>query len=106
MKKKLRELPPYIAALVVNFYLLPLLMRDTGGAMFVMLCLMPLAALITGVICGVRRGFCPLLPAAAAVLFFPTLFLYYNLTAWVYAPVYAVIVLAGNGLGRAFYGRR
>ena len=38
---------------------------------------------------------------AALVLFLPTLPLYYNYTAWVYAPAYAVIVL----LGMAEHGR-
>ena len=103
MKSKLLSLLPYVLALCMDFYLLPLLMRDTGGAMFLMLCVMPLAAFLVGVACGVRRGFRLALPAAALVLFLPALPLYYNYTAWVYAPVYALIVLAGNGLGRVLY---
>ena len=106
MKSKLLSLLPYVLALCVDFYLLPLLMRDTGGAMFLMLCVMPLAAFLVGVACGVRRGFRLALPAAALVLFLPALPLYYNYTAWVYAPAYAVIVLLGMALGRVFYGKR
>ncbi len=106
MKRKLTGLLPYIAVLGLDFYLLPLLMRDTGGAMFVMLCLMPLGAFITAVIYGARRGFSLLLPAAALALFVPAVFIYYNSSAWVYALAYAVIVLAGNGLGRVFFGKR
>ena len=105
MRSKLLPLLPYVLALCVDFYLLPLLMRDTGAAMFLMLCVMPLAPVLTGVVCGVRRGFRLLLPAAALVLFLPTLPLYYNYTAWVYAPAYAVIVLLGMALGRAFCGK-
>ena len=52
------------------------------------------------------RGIRPLLPAAALVLFLPTVPLYYNFTAWVYGPVYGVVVLLGCCLGRVFYGRR
>ena len=44
MRSKLLPLLPYVLALCVDFYLLPLLMRDTGAAMFLMLCVMPLAA--------------------------------------------------------------
>lgn len=106
MKKKLLTMLPYLAALAVDFYLLPILARDTGSAMFLMLCVMPLAAFLVGVVRGVREGFDILLPAAALILFMPTIFLHYNATAWVYAPVYALVVLAGNGLGRAFYKKR
>ena len=69
MKQKAAALLPYGIALGIIFYLLPLLMRDTGSAIFLMLCVMPLAALVTGVVCGLRRGFQPLLPVLALLLF-------------------------------------
>ena len=96
MKKRLIALAPYFIALGLNFYLLPLLMRDTGTAMVLMLC----------VDCGVRRGFTPLLPLGAAVLFLPTVFIHYNATAWVYSAAYGIVVLAGVGLGGLFYRKR
>ena len=89
-----------------DFYLLPLLIRGTGAAMLLMLCAMPLIAFVSAVVYGLLRGFSLLLPAAALVLFIPTIFIHYNSSAWVYAPVYAVIVLAGVGLGRIFYGKK
>lgn len=106
MKRKLQALLPYAAALAADFYLLPLLAKDTGGAMVLMLCVMPVIALITGILYGVRRGFSPLPAAAALVLFVPAIPLYYNATAWVYAPAYGVIALLGTLLGRTFYGKR
>lgn len=106
MREKLTALVPYAAVLAADFYLLPFLARDTGSAMLLMLCVMPLAAFVTALVYGMRRGFSPLLPAAAFILFLPTVFLYYNASAWVYTVVYAVVVLAGNGVGRLFYGRR
>ncbi len=106
MKKRLAPLTPYLAALAIDFYLLPFLARDTGTAMLLMLCVMPLIALVTGVLYGTRRGFGLLLPIAALVLFVPTIFIHYNASAWVYAPVYAALVLAGTGIGRIFPGRR
>ena len=106
MKQRFTALLPYLLVLGVDFYLLPLLMKDTGAAMVLMLCVMPLIAFFTGLICGVRKGFRPLLSLAALILFAPTIFIHYNATAWPYAVVYAVIVLAGNGLGRMFYGKR
>lgn len=106
MKKKWITLLPYLAALAVNFYLLPFLMRNTGLAMLMMLAVMPLAAFLTGAVYGILNGFSILLPAAALVLFLPTLFIHYNASAWVYAVFYMAIVLAGTGVGRAFYRKR
>lgn len=106
MKDRLIPLAPYAAVLAADFYLLPLLMRNTGAAILLMLCVMPLAAFVTALACGMRRGFSPLLSAAAFVLFLPTVFLYYNAAAWIYAIAYAAVVLAGTGAGRIFYGRR
>lgn len=106
MKKRFIPLIPYAIVLAVNFYLLPCLIRDTGMAMVMMLCVIPLITFVCGVICGVRQGFALFLPLLTMVLFFPTVFIYYNITAWVYIPVYGIITLAGNGFGRIFYKKR
>lgn len=106
MKRRLLPLFPYLALLAADFYLMPLLMKDTGAALVLMLCVMPLAAFFIGLCHGLRRGFDPWLAGAALMLFAPTVLLYYNATAWPYAPVYAALVLAGDGLGRLFYGRK
>ena len=106
MKKLLLPLLPCLAVLTALFYLLPLLMRDTGSAMFLMLCVTPLAAFLTGLVYGLRRGFSILLPLAALLLFLPTVFLFYNSSAWVYAPACALIALAGNGAGKLLHGKR
>lgn len=106
MREKAAVLVPYVVLLGINFYLLPFLIRDTGMAMFLMLCVMPLIAFSVSVVYGVRNGFGILFPIAALVLFIPTIFIHYNATAWVYAPVYAGIVLAGVGLGSLFYRKR
>lgn len=102
MKKHLATLAPYVIALGIDFYLLPLLISNTGTAMLLTLCVMPCAALCCGVIYGVRSGFGVTLSAAALVLFIPAVFIYYNSSAWIYAPVYAAAVLAGTGIGQAF----
>ena len=103
MQKKLTALLPYVVILGLDFYLLPLLAGDTGPAMLLMLCVMPLAALISALVCGMRTGFGLILPAAALLLFIPTIFIYYNSSAWIYAPVYAAVVLIGTGIGGAFH---
>ncbi len=103
MKKNLAVLAPYIIALGTDFYLLPLLMKDTGTAMVMMLCIMPCIALGSGVIYGVCNGFSIAPSVAAFLLFLPTVFIFYNPSAWIYALVYAAVVLAGTGAGQVFH---
>lgn len=106
MKIKLQNMLPYLLFLTIDFYLLPFLGQNTGVAMLIMLCVMPLLAFVAAVIYGVRRGFCLLFPLLAGLLFVPTIFIYYNSSAWVYVLFYALVVLAGNGVGRLFYMKR
>lgn len=96
----------YAIPLAADFYLLPLLIQDTGSAMLPLLVVMPLLTLITGLVYGLRHGFSFLPALLAGVLFLPSLFLYYNASAWVYAPLYALITLLGVGLGRLFHQKR
>lgn len=106
MKGKWISLVPYIIVLAVDFYLLPCLINDTGIAMLMILCVMPLIAFICSVIYGIRQGFGGLLPIVAAILFAPTIFIYYNESAWIYVIIYGFVTLIGNGVGRIFYKKR
>lgn len=103
MKKKILALIPYVAALIMIFYLLPLVVKNTGFAMLMMLIITPLLTFMCTVIYGVRQGFDFILPIITIVLFAPTIFIFYNLSAWIYIVVYAVIAFIGNGIGRIFY---
>ena len=106
MKAKLLNMLPYLIVLVVDFYLLPVAAQNTGAAMLLMLCVMPLVALVIGVAYGLRRGFSIWLAVIALLLFIPTIFIYYNASAWVYPLFYALLVLVGNLIGRLFYMQR
>lgn len=106
MKKRLLALIPYVIALAINFYVLPFLIQDTGSGMFVMLIVIPVLTFICAVIYGVRQGFDLLLPIIATILFAPTIFIFYNSSAWIYIIAYAIIALVGNGIGRIFYKKR
>ena len=83
----------------VAFYLLPLLIRDTGSGMFVLLLLIPVLCVGGGFVCGFLSGFQWVYPLLTAVLFLPAVLLYFNDSALVYAAVYGVIALVGDGLG-------
>lgn len=106
MKKKLLALIPFAVALVINFYALPLLIRDTGTAIFILIMLIPLITFICALIYGVRHGFNLIFPIIVAILFAPTIFIFYNDSAWVYIIAYAIVALVGNGIGRIFYRKR
>lgn len=103
MKRKLLRLIPYILCLAVAFYALPPLSGDKSVVIAVLVLAAPLLACLCAVVYGIREGFDGLLPLAAALLFTPTIFLYYNASAWVYIPIYTAVVLLGNGIGRVFH---
>lgn len=106
MKKSQIALLIYIAVLGCNFYLLPHCIQDTGSGMFMMLCVMPLLSICSAILYSVRHGFSLLLPIVAMLLFSPTIFIYYNATAWVYIIFYGIITLGGSGIGQIFYQKR
>jgi len=106
MKKKLLALMPYAAVLAVVYYVLPLLMKNTGITILIVLIVMPLLTLLCGVIYGTGQGFDLWLPLISGILFAPSIFIYYNATAWIYIVVYVGVALVGNGIGRIFYKKR
>jgi len=104
--KKHNDLLIFTAVVAAVFYLLPLLSRNTGLAMLNLLCVTPLSVLSASLLYGVRKGFSLLLPLIVFLLFLPALFLFYNGSAFLYAPIFAALSLVGNTVGRAFYGKR
>ena len=101
MKNNMRMLP-YLLINAVAFYLIPILIKDTGSAMFVLLIGIPWICLITAVVFGVRNSFNWIYPIAVALLFAPTIFIFYNASAWVYIIGYGAIAFAGNLIGTLF----
>ena len=97
--QKIKKMIPYLAVLLITFYLLPLCMRDAGIAMILMLIVMPLICLVCSLMYGFKQGFYWIYPIAAAALFTPTIWIYYNSSAWVYILVYAGAALIGDFVG-------
>ncbi|MGI6030780.1 MAG: hypothetical protein ACOX7F_04670 [Eubacteriales bacterium] len=85
--------------LAAALYVLPLLMQDTGSAMVLMLLAMPVTCLVCGGYLGWKRGFHLWYGLAVMVLFLPTIWIYYNSSAWVYGPAYGLLTLLGSGVG-------
>lgn len=103
MKKTLAAMLPYIIVLTINFYLLPYLIRNTATAMLIMLFVIPLISFICAVIYGFHQGFGFSLPIISMILFAPTIFIYYNSSAWLYIVVYGIIAFIGISVGCIFY---
>lgn len=90
----------YYFIIFITFYLIPILIQDTGSGMFILLIVIPLIILITSIIYGLRNVFDFIYPLILAILFIPTLFIYYNASAWTYILVYSMIAVIGELLGK------
>lgn len=90
---------PYLGVIVSDFYLLPLLIKDTGSAIVVLLILVPFVCFACSLVYGARHSFHWSYAAMVAVLFTPTIFIFYNSSAWVYIIGYGVVALMGNLIG-------
>ncbi|MBQ1372528.1 MAG: hypothetical protein IIY70_06300 [Oscillospiraceae bacterium] len=85
------------------FYALPPLCIGESG-MLLMLLILPTLCLAISVAFGRRNGLpaCIAFALGVAVLFIPTIFLFYNESAWIYVPIYSGIALLGSLGSRAF----
>jgi len=106
MKQKAIGMLPYLIILALNYYALPFLITDTGMGIFVLLGLVPFISLLCAFICGVRQGFHWLFVLCGTLLFIPSIYIFYNESAWFYVGVYGVILLVGNTLGMLLHKKR
>ena len=96
MMEKLKKNIVFYLLLLIDFYIIPLVIKDTGSAMIVMLAIIPLICLIISVLYGIRNGFDFRYILSVAIIFAPSIFIFYNSSAWVYVVGYAVIALIGH----------
>ncbi len=94
---------PFLLVIVLDFYFLPLLISSTGSGMLILLVVIPSICFICSLFYGIKHSFHIMYPAIVAVLFLPTIFIFYNSTAWIYILAYGVIALMGNIIGMMFY---
>ena len=99
MKAFIKKYYVYILVMLAFYVAVPLLCRDTGSAIFTLLCLLPVILFILSLIYVKMNGFKWYLSLAVALLWVPTVFIYYNESAMIYALIYGVISFAGQGVG-------
>lgn len=86
----------YSTILIIVFYLLPLLFK--GGIAFLFL-INPLTVFICSIVFGKDSKLYFILPIISALLFLPSIFIFYNESAWIYGLFYAIISLIGSFIG-------
>jgi hypothetical protein len=101
--EKTKKMLPYLIIIILDFYLLPLFIKDTGTAMMMMLVVIPLICFVCSGVYGIKNSFNLYYALLVAILFVPSIFIFYNSTAWVYVLGYGIIALVGNAIGMMFY---
>ncbi|WP_084593777.1 hypothetical protein [Anaerococcus provencensis] len=105
MMEKLKKNIVFYLLLLIDFYIIPLFIKDTGSAMIIMLVFISIICLIISVLYGMKNGldFCYIL--SVAIIFIPSIFIFYSSSAWIYAAGYAAVALFGNLIALPFMQR-
>lgn len=74
--EKLKKNMVFYLLLLIDFYIIPLVIKDTGSAMIVMLAIIPLICLIISVFYGIRNGFDYWYILSVAIIFIPSIFFF------------------------------
>ena len=103
---RLKDMLIFLLVIVLGFYGLPLMIQDTGTGMLFLLVIIPLVCFASSLLYGILKPFSLLFPLAVALLFIPTIFIYYNESAWVYSVGYGAVALLGGLSGRSLSSQR
>lgn len=96
---KIKKLWSFLLIIAISFYLVPLMIKDTGIGMLVLLVVLPIISFICSMIYGMGNIFHPLFSLCVVLLYIPTVFLYYNSSAMIYALIYGLLSLTGLYIG-------
>ncbi|MDU5960985.1 MAG: hypothetical protein E6Y99_05310 [Finegoldia magna] len=96
---RIKKLLPYLMVNIICFYLLTLLMKDTGSAMFILLFVIPVITFVNAIMCGKKNSFDILYPLLVMVIFVPYVLVYMNESATIYIFIYGAISLMGLIVG-------
>lgn len=95
----LRKMIPYVVVLLLAFYVPPLLMKDTGSAMLLLLLVMPMITIVASFLYGKTNGFQFLYPIIVMVMFLPSVYIFYNDSAFIYVFVFGAMALVASFFG-------
>ena len=96
---RIKKLFPYLMVNVICFYLLTLLMKDTGSGMFILLFVIPVITFVNAIMCGRKNSFDFLYPLLVMAIFVLYVLIYMNESATIYIFIYGAISLMGLFVG-------
>lgn len=99
---KMKKMVPYLLVMFLDFYLLPLLIKDTGTAILILIVIVPITCFVCAAVYGAVYRFSLLFCVLTAIIFVPTVFIFYNSSAWFYTIGYGMVAIVGNGIGLIF----
>src|SRR5659263_109801 len=102
MKQILRKLIVYIIILAVVFYLIPIATKMGAPKELMITLLIVLNSIVclgTGAIFGIKHGFKWYFLMLAPLLFIPSMYVFYNDSAFIYVVMYLFLSAAGLGIG-------
>ena len=100
--KKIYNIWPYLLAVAAVFYLLPMAAPYLLKNEMLQMGVMVLLTVGISAWCGVKHGFAWVFPLCVGLIFWPSIYLFYNRTAWIFVIFFAVAALLVNGLGSLF----
>ncbi len=101
--ENIKKMIPYLFVILLAFYIIPFLIVDTGSGIAVLLIIVPMICFINAIIYGIKHSFHALYTILVCLLFIPTIYIFYNTSAWVYVIGYGVLSLLGNIFGILIY---
>lgn len=99
---KIKKLLPYLAINLLTFYILPIIIRDTGTGMLILIIIIPLITFMTSLLYGLKNSFGWIYSLLVMVMFLPSIFIYYNESALIYTLIYGGLSLLGSFIGSRF----
>lgn len=102
MKQILKKIVVYTGILAIVFYLIPIATKmETPKELIITLLIVanPIVCMGTAAVFGVKHGFKWYFLMLAPLLFIPSMYIFYNDSAFIYVVVYMVFSAAGMGIG-------
>lgn len=108
MLKYIKSVWLFLLLTAIAFYGLPIWAawysstgQSSGMEILLNFIALPTVCFILSILSGRKSGFNLIYPLIIGIIFMPSIFIFYNPTAWIFSIVYIVIALSGNAIGSA-----
>lgn len=101
MAQLLKKHYVYIITIIIYYVVVPVLCKDTDSAMFTLLIILPLVSILISSISAKTIGFKLHLSIIVGLLWLPMAFIF-NESAAIYALIYGITSMIGQGIGYLF----